>query len=127
MKKTINSNIEVGKDRKEGKGNVDKGINKTSNIDVHVFVKGQKLVSVSDLFMNHRQNITVDEITYSCGVQKEKKHKGKPIQYRKVYRCLMVHKKKKGGEVGKMAKHRDKSNSDFISCEGRIHGIFEKD
>jgi hypothetical protein len=26
-----------------------------------------------------------------------------------------------------MAKHRDKSNSDFISCEGRIEGVFEKD
>jgi hypothetical protein len=26
-----------------------------------------------------------------------------------------------------MAKHRDKSNSDFFSCEGRIEGVFEKD
>jgi hypothetical protein len=25
-----------------------------------------------------------------------------------------------------MAKHRDKSNSDFISCEGRLEGIFAK-
>jgi hypothetical protein len=28
--------------------------------------------------------------------------------------------KKMGGEWVKMAKQRDKSNSDFISCEGRI-------
>jgi hypothetical protein len=84
---------------------VDEGIKETSNFDVHVHVKGQKLALVSDLFMNHRQLITVDRITYSCSVPKEKKHKGKPIQYRKVYRCLMVHQKKhqnkQGGEVGK--------------------------
>ncbi len=70
LKKTIDSDSEVGKDRKEGKGYVDKGIKETSNFDVHVYVKGQKLELVLDLFMNHRQNITVDGITYSCGVPK---------------------------------------------------------
>ncbi len=75
LKKTISSDTEVGKDMKEGKGNVDEGIKETSNFDVHVHVKEQKLASVSDLFMNHRQLITVDGIPYSCGVPKEKKHK----------------------------------------------------
>jgi hypothetical protein len=27
----------------------------------------------------------------------------------------------------KMAKHREKSNIDFVSCEGRIEGVFVKD
>ncbi len=31
-----------------------------------------------------------------CGVPKEKKHKGKLKQYRKVYKYLMVHKKRRG-------------------------------
>ncbi len=127
LKMNINSDTEVGKERKEGKGNVDKGIKETSNNDVHVYVKGQKLATVLDLFMSHRQNITVDGITYSCGVPKEKKHKAKPIQYMKVYRCLTVRQKDQKGKWVKMAKHRDKSNSDFISCEGRIECIFEKD
>jgi hypothetical protein len=121
LKKNINSDTDVGKERKEVKGNVDKGIKETSNNDVYVYVKGRKLAMVSDLFMNHRQKITVDGTTYSCGVPKEKKNQG-----RKVYRCLMVQKNKKGKWV-KLAKHRDKSNSDFISCEGRLEGVFEKD
>ncbi len=36
-------------------------------------------------------------------------------------------KKRQKGKWVKMAKHMDKSNGDFISCEGRIEGIFEKD
>jgi hypothetical protein len=40
LKKIFNSDAEVGKERKEGKGNVDKGIKETSNNDVHVYVKG---------------------------------------------------------------------------------------
>ena len=56
---------------------MDKGIKETSNIDVHLYVKGQKLALALDLFMNHRQNITVDGITYLCGVPLEKKHKEK--------------------------------------------------
>jgi hypothetical protein len=59
-----------------------KGEEETLNGGVHVYVKGQKLAMVEDLFMNHhRQNITVEGITYLCGIPMEKKHNGKPIQY----------------------------------------------
>ncbi len=40
LKKNINSDTEVGKERKEGKVNVDKGIKETINNDVHVYMKG---------------------------------------------------------------------------------------
>jgi hypothetical protein len=46
----------------------------------------------------------------------------------KVYRCLMVHNKKhKKGGWEKLAKHRDKSNTDFVGCKGRMEGYFGND
>ncbi len=75
MKKNIKSDTAFGKERKEGNGNVDEGEEETLNDDVHVYVKGQKLAMVGDLFINHRQNITVDGITYLCGVPIAKKCK----------------------------------------------------
>ncbi len=72
LKKNIKSDTAVGKEKKKGKGNVGEVKKETLNDDVHVYVKGQKLATVSNLFMNHRQNITVDGITYLCGVPKKK-------------------------------------------------------
>ena len=74
-----------------------------NNKKVQVYIKGL-VATVAGLFTRGRQNITVDGISYSCGIPIEKKRNKKTIQYMKVYRCLMVHNKKhkKGGwKIGK--------------------------
>ncbi len=73
------------------------------NKNVQVYIKGS-VATVAGLFARGRQNITVDGISYLCGVPIEKKCNKKTIQNIKVYRCLMVHNKKhkKGGwKIGK--------------------------
>ncbi len=88
------------------------------NKNVQVYVKGL-VATVAGLFMRGRQHITVDGISYSCGIPIEKKCNKITIQYMMVYRRLMVHNKKhKKGGWEKLAKHRDKSNMDFVGCKG---------
>jgi hypothetical protein len=74
-----------------------------NNKNVQVYIK-RSVATVVGLFTKGRQNITVDGISYSCGIPIEKKCNKKTIQYMKVYRCLMVHNKKHkrgGGKIGK--------------------------
>ena len=92
--------------------------------------KERRIATVEDLFTEARSSITmVDEgITCSCGVPRKRKHNNNTIQYEKVYKCCMVHNKKnKKGKWENDPKHRNKSNSDVIGCEGRMEGYFRKD
>ena len=79
---------------------------------------------MKDLFTEGRSTITlVDEgITYSCGPPRQTRCNKKTVQYYKVYKCCMVHNKKKWEND---PKHRNKSNSDVIGCEGRIRVTFK--
>ncbi len=45
-----------------------------NNKNVQMYIKGS-VATVAGLFMRGRQNITVDGISYSCGIPIEKKHK----------------------------------------------------
>ena len=102
-------------------------------VKVSVLIKGasgkkeRRIASVKDLFTEGRSTITlVDEgITYSCGPPKQTRFNKRTIQYDKVYKCCMVHNKKKN-KWESDPKHRDKANSDVIGCEGRIRGYFRR-
>ena len=98
----------------------------TSN-DVEVHIKG-KVATVRDLFTRERKNIKIDGISYSSGIAIETRRNKKIIEYKKVYRCLMVlnkRNKKEGWSI--LARHRDSSNKDFVGCKGRMEGFFLKD
>ncbi len=94
--------------------------------NVEVYIKG-KVATIADLFTEERKNIKVDGINYSGGIAIETRCNKKIIEYRKVYRCLMVlsKKNKKEGWI-KLARHRDSSNADFVGCKGRMVGFFVK-
>ncbi len=57
--------------------------------NIEVLVKG-KVATVWDLFTRERKNIKVDGISYLSGIAIETRHNKKIIEYKKVYRCLMV-------------------------------------
>ncbi len=101
--------------------------NGEENKNVEVYIKG-KVATIADLFTGERKNIKVDRISYSSRIAIETRRNKKMIEYRKVYRCLMVlsKKNKKEGWV-KLARHRDSSNTDFVGCKGRMVGFFAKD
>jgi hypothetical protein len=98
-----------------------------TNNNVEVLLKG-KVATVQDLFTRERKNIKVDGISYSSGIAIETRCNKKIIEYKKVYRCLMVmnkRNKKEGWRI--LASHRDTSNKDYVGCEGRMEGFFLKD
>jgi hypothetical protein len=62
------------------------------------------------------------------GIAIETRRNKKIIEYKKVYRCLMVLNKrnrKEGWSI--LARHRDSSNKYFVGCKGRMEGFFLKD
>jgi hypothetical protein len=79
---------------KKSESNVKENGEETNNVEVHI--KG-KVATVQDLFTRERKNIKVDEISYSSGIAIETRRNNKIIEYKKVYRCLMVLNKKKEG------------------------------
>ena len=64
---------------------------------MEVHIKG-KVATVQDLFTREIKNMKVDGIGYSSGIAIETRHNKKIIEYKKVYRCLMVLNKKRGVE-----------------------------
>ncbi len=74
--------------------------NGEDNKNVKVYIKGAE-ATIADLFTGGRQNITVEGISYSCGIPIETTYNKTTVQYKKVYRCLMVlnKKTKRGGEI----------------------------
>jgi hypothetical protein len=76
---------------KKSESNVKENGEETNNVEVHI--KG-KVATVQDLFTRERKNIKVDGISYSSGIAIETRRNKKIIEYKKVYRCLMVLNKK---------------------------------
>jgi hypothetical protein len=78
----------------------DRKVEETDNIEV--LLKGGKVATVRDLFTSGRKNIIVDGIGYSSGIPIKKTCNNRIIEYKKVYRCLMVMNKKtkrRGGGI----------------------------
>jgi hypothetical protein len=95
--------------------------------NVEVLIKG-KVATVRDLFTRERKNINVDGISYSSGTAIETRRYKKIIEYKKVYRCLMVMNRKNKREGWSiLASHRDRSNKDYVGCKGRMEGYFMTD
>ncbi len=71
---------------------------------MEVYIKG-KVATIADLFTGEK-NIKVNRISYLSGIAIETRRNKKIIEYRKVYRCLMVlsKKNKKEGWI-KLARH----------------------
>jgi hypothetical protein len=67
-----------------------KGDRKVEEMDnIEVLLRG-KVATVRDLFTGERKNIKVNGISYSSGIPIETTRNKKIIEYKKVYRCLMV-------------------------------------
>ena len=94
---------------------------------IEVLLNRGTVATVQDLFTGERKNITVDGIGYSSGVPIVTTRNKRIIEYKKVYRCLMVMniKNKKEGWRN-MASHRNSSNKDYVGCQGRMEGFFLK-
>ena len=143
LKDCVEENVAVREEKKRKRIVHEGGRKKTGSIDrtdenkesvkgetdnnVEVLLKG-KVATVQDLFTRERKNIKVDGISYSSGIAIETRRNKKIIEYKKVYRCLMVmnkRNKKEGWRI--LASHRDTSNTDYVGCEGRMEGFFLKD
>jgi hypothetical protein len=97
-------------------------VEETDNIEL--LVKG-KVATVRDLVTRERKNIKVDGTSYSSGIAIETRCNKKIIEYREVYRCLMVmnrRNKKEGWRI--LASHRDSSNKDYVGVRGGWRASF---